>query len=477
MFLPLLFATLTPDLDALLNQPALSGATVSAYVSTLDGKVLYERNSSQRVVPASNQKLVSNAFALATLGTDFRPITSMWRRNTGVIVDAPGDPMLSRESLLQARRALGLVPGANVWVKQAYRPGVPPSWQFDDMPNRYAAQVTAFSIDRGGFELWGENGKAFLVPDAYGVRIETRPGKTLRVDFDPTQRRVRVTGPIPARRTRLDTLALPAPDEAAASALGGRLRDAEQLPDEVPDLTIVGRPLPEMLAACLKPSDNNIAEHLMLMAANKLRPIGQNPYGIAPDLVKDFLVKTVGADANDFRVFDGSGMSRHNLVTTRGIAKLLQWAAAQETEGIWRASLASPGSGTLANRLSGVAFEGKTGTLDMVASLSGYVRRPDGTVVVMSVILNNYLCPTAEARRILDAFATKIATADSIGTAIAQVQNHEGRRPHPHNSAPHVHRIRGFDHDGRFARARADRRDESGDASLHRAERVALRVR
>lgn len=159
-----------------------------------------------------------------------------------------------------------------------------------------------------------------------------------------------------------------------------------------------------MLKECLPPSDNNIAEHLLLLGAQAKTPLGDSPYSVARKSAQTFLEETVGVAKGDFRIYDGSGMSRHNLVTTRGITKLLTWAETQPTSRLYRNAMATPGRGTLATRLDGVPFQGKTGSLDMVVGLSGYLRCENGRQVAISIILNQFLCSATEARNILDDF-------------------------------------------------------------------------
>lgn len=69
----LLAAALQAPLDRILTHDDLRGASVGAIVTTLDGTVLYERNSDLRLMPASNQKLLSVSYALHALGPDFVP--------------------------------------------------------------------------------------------------------------------------------------------------------------------------------------------------------------------------------------------------------------------------------------------------------------------------------------------------------------------------------------------------------------------
>jgi D-alanyl-D-alanine carboxypeptidase/D-alanyl-D-alanine-endopeptidase (penicillin-binding protein 4) len=393
-------------LDAILDDPKLSGAIVSATVADIDGKVLFERNSGLRVVPASNQKLLSNAFALYALGPSYRPTTKIWKLSDRTVVDSPGDPLLSHRILVEARRRLRLNPLYPVYVREAYTPGIPATWENDDLPNKYAAAVTAFTVDRGSFELWNANGRPEFRPQSYGVRVERAAGDAIGIAYDPFARKVRVTGALPKAEARLDTLALPKPNEAAASLLGQRFIPAETVPASDPDLVILGSPVADMLRACLVPSDNNIAEHLLLIAAHAR---GENPYPQARESLTSFLTQTVGLLKEDFRPYDGSGLSRHNLVTTRGLTQLLAWQNRQTSAGIFRHALAKPGIGTLGSRLQGVGFEGKTGTLDMVVALSGYVRAADGRERIVSLVFNHFGASSNEARALADAFVKQVA--------------------------------------------------------------------
>ena len=412
MFAPLLVALQSP-LDAILNDPKLEGASVAAIVTDLEGKVLYEKNSNLRVVPASNQKLLSNAFALHTLGPTFRPETRIWKLVDRTVIETMGDPLLSHSILLEAKSRLKLNRLLPVHVKQAYAPGIPDTWEVDDLPNKYAAPVTALTVDRGSFELWNVLGQPRFRPESYGTRVERAPGDQLRVSYDPFQRKVRIEGKLPviAREARLDTLAIPRPDEAVAKLLGSRLVNTDRVPTRNPDLIILGSPTPEMLRACLPPSDNNVAEHLLLMSANAMGSLSNRPYVEARERLGAFLTGTVGIRREDIRIYDGSGMSRHNLVTTRAVAQLLAWQNKQPNAGIWRAALARPGAGTLASRLSGVFFEGKTGTLDLVVALSGYVRARDGSDRIVSVILNHFGGSSTDARNLADAFVRQVSSS------------------------------------------------------------------
>jgi D-alanyl-D-alanine carboxypeptidase/D-alanyl-D-alanine-endopeptidase (penicillin-binding protein 4) len=407
---------LQSPLDQVLDTPKLVGAVAAAYVAREDGAVLYERNSASRVTPASNQKLLSCAFALNRL--EATPATKFWREQETIFVETGGNPMLTHDQLVQAARRLGRA--RVVKVKQLYRPGFHGDWELGDLPNKYAAAVTAFTVDRGSFELWAENGRAFYLPRNYGARIVRRRKTGARkVSYDPMAGTAYVDGELPKARTRLDTLALPQPDRNAASLFGSRFEPTSTVPVRLPDLVLPGATLPETLKECLVKSDNNLAEQLLLMAASRTGELTDDPYALATKELAAFLTGVVGLLPGDLRSSDGSGLSRHNIVTARAIGQLLVWALRQPTSDVWLGSLATAGSGPLASRLKDIEISAKTGTLDMASALSGYVRNAKGERIVFSIILNNYACTAAEARQIQDEFVKTLIQSSAFGTTLA----------------------------------------------------------
>lgn len=71
--------------------------------------------------------------------------------------------------------------------------------------------------------------------------------------------------------------------------------------------------------------------------------------------------------------YDGSGLSYRNRVSPRGLVTLLAWAAGKPWGRTFRHGLAGGGQGTLEDRLQDVRVRAKTGTLDWISALSGYV--------------------------------------------------------------------------------------------------------
>lgn len=469
--------SLQASLDRILDSKALLGALVSAYVCKLDGTQLYSRNAAIRLMPGSNQKLLSVAFALDSLGPEHRWTTRIWKLADRVVIDAPGDPSLSFAQLKDAAGALAGPTNLPVFVRQAYGVGVPPTWEYGDLSNRFAPRIAAFSFDRAALQLYAVNGKPALFPMDAGIRIIHFPWGERSASLDPFGNVLVVHGEFPSERTLIANLAMPWPDRVAASLFGSRLMEAHEVPSSNPAVEIRGKSVGDIARECMVPSDNFLAEHLFLQGALNEGPFKGAPYEESASRMKAFLERKVGIGPADMRPVDGSGVSRHNLATTRGIGRLLVWAAGQSWGRIFRSSLAAPGHGTLESRLRGIEFQGKTGTLDTVSALSGFVKSRSGDTVVVSLMVNHYACSASEARAVLDGFVRQLAGDTGTGTVVVLKGKRESGFSEPRDRAAHAHRVRGPDHNLGASSAGGHRRAQSPHAPLARKRRMALRPR
>ena len=385
-----------------LDDPKLKGAIVGAVVTDTQGKVLFERNATTRVMPASNQKLLSAAFALKTFGPNKIFRTRFLVGPSVAAITAEGDPTLSPERLAPIKEMFSKNGVNAVQLFQAYQSEIPDSWQVGDLPNRYAPVIHALTFEKAGVELWFGAKGAYFKP--YQPRIEVVETDFLKQKFryDAPLAKLLVKPQIMDQSKALDTLSDPDPSTSVLDYLIGSTvyarEDVSKPPylDQAQEVYLDSPPLKDIETTCLQKSDNCLAEHLF-----------QNSTKGNPALLRDWLT-SIGWEKNSFKIADGSGLSRKNNVTAANIAKLLKWSYDQPTRQIWLDSLARPGVGTLANRLKGTTFFGKTGTLDMVSSLSGYVKCNDGSLKIVSVIVNHYGCTTGEAQSCIDRFIENV---------------------------------------------------------------------
>ena len=138
-------------------------------------------------------------------------------------------------------------------------------------------------------------------------------------------------------------------------------------------------PLKDWVMVINKRSDNGYADTL-------LRDLGGSK--IAKQALTSF-----GIDPNRYRLIDGSGLSRSNMVTPVDVVKILRIMNSDKEGALFRASLPVAGvSGTLKNRMRATPAQGivqaKTGTLRGVKALSGYMDHPEYGTIVFSIIVN-----------------------------------------------------------------------------------------
>jgi D-alanyl-D-alanine carboxypeptidase/D-alanyl-D-alanine-endopeptidase (penicillin-binding protein 4) len=129
-------------------------------------------------------------------------------------------------------------------------------------------------------------------------------------------------------------------------------------------------------------------------------------------IVREYVL-FAGVNPKDFVLYDGSGLSDHDLVTPRAFTTFLAFAAAQPWFEAWKATLPNGGAdGTLAARFKPpvhFSISAKTGTLGESRALSGYLTTAAGQTLVFSILVDNHLPSSSADRTIMDKIVTTIA--------------------------------------------------------------------
>jgi D-alanyl-D-alanine carboxypeptidase/D-alanyl-D-alanine-endopeptidase (penicillin-binding protein 4) len=164
----------------------------------------------------------------------------------------------------------------------------------------------------------------------------------------------------------------------------------------------VSKPLIDDLRVINKVSQNLHAEILLRLLGREKGTAGTVEGGL--EVVRGFLNK-VGISPDQYIFYDGSGLSRQNLVTPDAIVKLLRYAVSQPWGANFRDTLPVAGvDGSLAERFTNIDVQGrvqaKTGSLGGVKTLSGYATTDRGEQVAFSILTNNLNLP---AKRVTDA--------------------------------------------------------------------------
>jgi D-alanyl-D-alanine carboxypeptidase len=115
-------------------------------------------------------------------------------------------------------------------------------------------------------------------------------------------------------------------------------------------------------------------------------------------------------------IADGSGLSRYNYVTSEALVRILHVMRSDSRHATaFVDSLPLAGrDGTLARRLAGTAAEGKvrakTGTVDNVRAIAGYVETADGETLLFSMIANNFTAANSTVDAAADSALVRLAT-------------------------------------------------------------------
>jgi PBP4 family serine-type D-alanyl-D-alanine carboxypeptidase len=114
-------------------------------------------------------------------------------------------------------------------------------------------------------------------------------------------------------------------------------------------------------------------------------------------------------------MFDGSGLSRLNLCSPHQLAQLLWVIHRSDVGNEFESSLALPGeAGTMRTRTMGTLAEkklkAKTGSMNNVSTLAGYVTTRDGEILCFAIMINNFTSPEALARNLQDLICMRLAS-------------------------------------------------------------------
>jgi D-alanyl-D-alanine carboxypeptidase/D-alanyl-D-alanine-endopeptidase (penicillin-binding protein 4) len=399
---------LVREVDSLIAQPQFRTAQWGILVvDPATGDTLVSRNAGKLFIPASNEKIITSAVALTQLGGGYSYRTTFATRGTrtdsvldgDLIVIGRGDPSLSdamRGNAMAAmdsiadsvaargiRRITGsLVSGGNAFPDSTLGFG----WEWDDLGGYYAAGVDELFINEG------------MPPDRLraggGVdSLFSGPG------MDP------------------DRVYLAALDTALAHrgilvAQGVAPRSLDPLPAIDTLFVLQSPPLTKILPALLKPSQNQIAE--ILFKTVGLERGGAGTADSARKVVMRQLLDW-GARPDGYVIHDGSGMSRHDLVTPETIVRVLDVMQHDTAFASYYAAMPIAGiDGTIKNRMKGTLavnnVHAKTGSVDMARSLSGYVTTADGERLIFSILCNNYTTPSSSVTGLADVIAASLAS-------------------------------------------------------------------
>src|SRR6516162_9654461 len=351
---------------ALLLLPALALADVKEKVAALapwgvvlvvdsEGNELVAQNVDEPFVPASVTKIVTAWLALEVLGGDYRFETRFYLDNKRVLyVRGGGDPFLISEELAPLATDLvavvGKAPIDSIVLDASYYPSNLRIPGIEDTNNAYDALNSALAVNfntiyavRRGNKVSSAEKQTPITPLAIDQFRERGPRGTggISLSQDPTVS-LQYAGELIAGFIK-----------RAGGSVKGKISTGT-VPEGLKPVYVhrQSRPVSKILAELLRASNNYIANQVFL-------EIGGHRLGGPVSLERSLKVANEMLAAHGLataiHLEEGSGISRDNRCTARGLAKVLERFA--------------PHADLLHGHDGGM---NKTGTMDGIRTLAGY---------------------------------------------------------------------------------------------------------
>lgn len=347
-------------------------------------------------------------------------------------------------------------------------PAIPGDWEYDDLQWYYGAEISALPINDNAVDLTVKPGPVgygctvTLLPANPVFRINNRcttiasgSQETLQIIKDPNQNVIDISGAIPVgEKGFTGSITISDPGELFVALLKQRLQEkgvtvtgqsrtisaqppvfSAAMPPSAQNSSAMPKPEPPVeiaklesppfsiiAAKTMKPSQNMYTETILRTLGEWLREKdlrdaateNRQPVYQTQDSVDVGLAATkafrqeIGIPVDAVVQHDGSGLSRHDLITPSSVVRLYTYMAKQSKFAqAWRDALAVGGvDGTLRRRFAGTPaannLRGKTGTIDQVSALSGYMTTAGGEPVVFSIVVNGVPGESTRVRLIDD---------------------------------------------------------------------------
>lgn len=413
------------------QDPQMKHAMMSLYVvETNTGKVVYKLDEQAGLAPGSTQKLFTSIAAFELLGKDFKYKTEInydGDINAGVLngdiyIVGAGDPTFGSWRYAQTKRDLILnnicttlnntgikkIKG-NVVIddsKFSYQP-LPAGWIWEDIGNYYGAGTWAINWNENQYDLQLKPGAkegddveiTGTNPLMYNVTITNnlKTGKQGSGDngyiyLAPYTSNGYVEGTVPAGEKSFtlsgsipnppmqfgkELEALLVKQNIVAEGQVKSIKEFTTMPVETKAISTLYSPLLDSINYWfLQKSINLYGEALIKTIAYKNDSEASTEKGV--ELLKNFWSKN-NIEKSALNIFDGSGLSPQNRVTTNALVTALQFAKDKN----WYSSFY--------NALPTYnAMHMKSGTIGGAKSFAGYHTSKAGVKYTFAIIINNF---------------------------------------------------------------------------------------
>jgi D-alanyl-D-alanine carboxypeptidase/D-alanyl-D-alanine-endopeptidase (penicillin-binding protein 4) len=409
--------------------------TTSIYVEDLEtGDVVVRWNEAVPRNPGSTIKMLTTLAAIDVLGPTYTWQTDVYALGPvadgtlqgDLLIKGHGDPFMVTERVWQMLRrirqaGINEISGDLILDDSYFEVADHDPSAFDRQPLRAYnvapnALLMNYKVVRYWFEPLPQTGKVNIWMDPPLVNLEIDNRLTLSqgscrgyqrgitIAANDTADRMTFSGRFPngCKRYAMDRAALDHKDFAyglftslwreSGGIFGGGWRNAVAPEDQEPLLEFRSLPLADVIARVNKHSNNVMARQLLLtLSAEVLGPPGTEAGG--RKVVGDWLHEK-GLEFSELALDNGAGLSRAARITAADFGAILRFAWQQPYMPEYVSSLSLAGlDGTLRYRMDDGPLEGsahlKTGSLDHVAGIAGYLQSRTGRRFAVVVLQNH----------------------------------------------------------------------------------------
>lgn len=426
--------------DFLKDNPGQDGSILGLSVrSGANGKHLYDFFASTRLQPASNLKILTAVAALSKLGPDYTFQTEVHMDGElmngschgNVYLVGKGDPTLQMEDykhfvLHLKERGIRRIVGDFI-IDDSWYDNV--RWSQDliwiDQQYAYGSEVSALCLapdmdyDTNSIKLhiepeqMGVSPTVTIFPHTEGIDITNEAITVAEADEEELivkrhhdKNHFVISGKIGSKEGMQEVyMAIKDIENYIAATLKyclsqggieleGQIRKGERPPHTKCIYQQVSPPLAKILIPFMKLSNNGIGEMLTKELGRVIYGDGSWDSGIAA--IKKALIPYC-MNTDTIQLKDGSGISAANFIPAEELTCLLFEIQQEKWFPDFVKSLPIAGAedkmlgGTLRQRMKGFEVQAKTGTIEGVSTLSGYLTNLDGERLIFSMLLNHLL--------------------------------------------------------------------------------------
>ena len=401
-------ANLKTEISNVILQSGINKSAISVSVKDFKtGKIVYELNEKTQISPASTQKIITTTPAFMMLGDDYKFSTKLYKNNNNEYLFVLGaDPYLTSKELDKLVRCMSKEPAcvnidASVIDDIVWGEG----WQWDDDLNPLMPKFSAYNLDKNLIEI-------MITPSVKGfspiiktladypitfinnLKTSDETNYTLKRQNHISPDTLIVEGTISSRKSIFEIIPVNNTKKYFERQLSNAIINHSiscsgiyknvKLDNNYSLITLLSHDLEYAKRDVYKNSNNMIAEVVFKLAGGKYKS-ETGSFQNGKLMFEDFC-KAHNISTSSIKITDASGVSKNNLTTADFMTDFLL-----KVQGYLEAELPTAGEGTLSNRMLYMKdfLHAKTGTLNNISAITGYIVSKKHQKYVFSIMIND----------------------------------------------------------------------------------------